>query len=56
MTEPERIGTREVARMTGLSQRVVQQRAPQIPGSARLFGKWTFDRARLRRWKAVRTI
>ena len=45
MTPPSRIRARDVARLTGLSLRMVQRRAAagDIPGAAQLCGIWTFD-------------
>ncbi|WP_143271963.1 hypothetical protein [Azospirillum brasilense] len=48
--QAERIGAPEAARISGLSLRTIQHRAADIPGAAKLFGRWTFDVERLRRW------
>ncbi|MGE3292321.1 MAG: helix-turn-helix transcriptional regulator [Geminicoccaceae bacterium] len=52
MPPPARIRAREVARLTGLSLRMVQRRAAagDIPGAAQLCGIWTFDAAAVRAW------
>lgn len=47
---PQRVGAREVATMTGLSMRMIQRRAREIPGVARLLGIYTFDAEEIRRW------
>lgn len=47
---PERVGTKEASRITGLSQRVLQARWHEVPGGAMLFGKISFDIGELRRW------
>ncbi|KAA1052438.1 hypothetical protein FH063_004317 [Azospirillum argentinense] len=48
--ERERFGASEAARVSGLSLRTIQHRAAEIPGAAKLFGRWTFDAERFRRW------
>ncbi len=52
--EPERIRPRQVARITGLMLRQVQNLGAQgkIPGAAKLDTRWTFDRIELRHWIA----
>jgi excisionase family DNA binding protein len=53
--KPERISTRDAALICGLSQRKLQQLCQQgeIPGAARLGGKYTLDEALLRAWIAA---
>ena len=48
----ERIRAAEVARMTSLSVRKVQEAAAQakIPSATKLLGTWTFDPAAIRAW------
>jgi hypothetical protein len=45
-----RIQSTAAAEISGLSVRTIQARAPEIPGAAKLFGRWTFDPVKLRRW------
>ncbi len=49
---PERIQSPRAAEITGLSQRSIQDMAArgELPGAARLGGRWTFDELALRRW------
>jgi hypothetical protein len=47
-----RIQSPAAAQIAGLSLRTIQARAPEIPGAAKLFGRWTFDPVKLRRWLA----
>jgi excisionase family DNA binding protein len=51
---PERIQSAEVARILGVSQRLVQKMAVrcEIP-AARVGGVWTFDVAKVRAWIAA---
>ena len=50
--KPERVRTRKVAAMTGLSARTVQLMAAQgrIPGAAKLGVTWTFSERAVRYW------
>lgn len=54
----ERVLIAQACRMTGLSRRNVQDMAARgdIPGAAKLGGRWTFDAATLRRWIKSREI
>src|SRR5687767_1595139 len=45
-----RIQAAAAADLTGLTVRTIQARAPEIPGAAKLFGRWTFDPIKLQRW------
>jgi hypothetical protein len=47
-----RIQSPAAAEIAGLSLRTIQARAPEIPGAAKLFGRWTFDPVKLIRWLA----
>ena len=47
-----RIQSPAAAHMAGLSLRTIQARAPEIPGAAKVFGRWTFDPVKLSRWLA----
>ena len=47
-----RIQSAAAAALSGLSKRTIQARAPEIPGAAKLFGRWTFDHVRFHRWIA----
>src|SRR5271166_2944564 len=49
---PERVRPPEVANMTGLSVRKVQElsAAGRIPGAAKLGGVWTYDPEQVRKW------
>jgi predicted DNA-binding transcriptional regulator AlpA len=50
--DAERIRVADVARITSLSVRKVQELAVarKLPGAAKLGGVWTFDPARVRQW------
>ena len=50
----DRIRAIDVAKMTGLSLRMIQKRAKlgDIPGAAQLCGIWTFDQGAVQRWIA----
>lgn len=52
MTEALRIRPRDVAHMTSLSVRKVQELAAtrRIPGAAKLGGVWTFDPNQIKAW------
>ncbi len=52
---PERVRADEIARITGLSVRNVQERAAagMMPGAAKLGGVWTFDPIKARAWVAA---
>ena len=54
----ERIRSAEVARLTGLSVRAVQDLAArgEIHGAARFGRIWTFDHARIRAWIKMREL
>lgn len=41
----ERVRTAEAARITGLDQRTLQEKAAAglIPGARKVFGRWTYD-------------
>jgi hypothetical protein len=43
---------RDIAARIGVDVRTVQVRAPDIPGSAKIFGIWTFDPIKLEHWIA----
>ena len=47
----ERCKTAEAAAITGLDARTLQEKAAAglIPGAAKIFGRWTYDIAALRR-------
>jgi hypothetical protein len=51
MMEQERCRTAEACAITGLDARTLQEKAASgaIPGARKLFGRWTFDIAALRR-------
>jgi hypothetical protein len=53
---PERIRSRDAARITGLSLRTIQEMSArsEIPGAALLGSRWTYDEAKLRRWIQAR--
>ncbi len=48
----ERVGVSQVAQITGMSFRTIQQRAAWglIPSAAKLGGNWSFDEAAIRLW------
>lgn len=48
---PERVRTAEAVRITGLSQRTLQEKAAAglIPGARKVFGRWSFDVCELAR-------
>jgi predicted DNA-binding transcriptional regulator AlpA len=50
--EPERVRPADVARMSGVSTRKVQEMAAagRLPGAARIDQLWTFDPAKIRAW------
>ncbi len=50
--KPERIGVRAVAMITGMSVRVLQERAARglVPSAAKLGGTWSFNENTIRRW------
>jgi len=52
MGDIERIRPRDVARITSLSIRKVQELAcaGRLPGAAKLEGSWTFDEGKIREW------
>lgn len=52
-----RVDAQEVARRTALSVRAVQDMALRgdIPGAAKLGGKWTFDPLEIERWIKTQT-
>lgn len=52
MTIAARIRPRDVARITSLSVRKIQEMAAQgrIPGAAKLGGVWTFDPTQIQAW------
>lgn len=52
MDSPERIRPADVARITGLSVRKVQEMsaAGRLPGAAKMDGIWTFDESKIRAW------
>ena len=54
----ERVLVAQACRITGLSRRNVQDMAARgdIPGAAKLGGRWTFDAATLRRWIKSREV
>jgi hypothetical protein len=49
--EPLRCKSREASLITGLDIRTLQEKAAngQIPGARKVFGRWTYDIAKLRR-------
>jgi hypothetical protein len=53
-TSPGRLRCRNVADRLGVCLRTVQARAHEIPGSARIFGGWSFDPRQLDEWIADR--
>lgn len=54
----ERVRAAEIARITGLSVRKVQEHAAagQMPGAAKLGGIWTFDPVKVRAWVAAQEV
>ena len=48
----ERVGVSQVAQITGMGVRTIQQRAAWglIPSAAKLGGNWSFDEAAIRLW------
>jgi hypothetical protein len=50
MSEATRYRCRQVAQRLGVGVRTVQVRAAEIPGSAKIFGVWKFDPAKVERW------
>ena len=54
----ERVLVAQACRITGLSRRNIQDMAARgdIPGAAKLGGRWTFDAATLRQWIKSREV
>ncbi|MEH2569623.1 hypothetical protein [Bradyrhizobium sp. AZCC 2289] len=55
-SSPERIKVKDVARISGETERTIQAAAArgEIPGAAKLFKAWTFDEVKLRKWIAAK--